>query len=299
MMTRSLQNRRGSTGAPLKQRFVKLLRELLKRNGIHQKDLVQKLGVTASAASQIFSGALIPSQLRLDQLFELLKPEVEEAELLEDMAFWLRSGRRIMPSEANRRLFLLRCRCGLSGADLAGRADMSPARVNALENQPGAVPTPFELAALAAVLGSNVLELADPGVAEADRRVEAADAEHTVLLPRLGIGELCDYDGRERLDVFAARRARGFAECVGISPDAAALFTAPAAALDIAGTGTLKMILCEHAPRGGEKLLLCGNSAGKFFIRGGGIFASAKDRHDAEWSIPLLEISYAPGGKKI
>ena len=152
-MTRSLQNRRGITGAPLKQRFVKLLRDLLKRNGIHQKDLVQELGVTASAASQIFSGALIPSQTRLDQLFELLKPEVEEAELLEDMAFWLRSGRRVMPSEANRKLFFMRCRSGLSNAELAGRTALPLARVNALENQPGAVPDPMELAALAEVLG--------------------------------------------------------------------------------------------------------------------------------------------------
>lgn len=297
-MTRSLQNRRGVTGAPLKQRFVKLLRELLKRNGIHQKDLVQKLGVTASAASQIFSGALIPSQPRLDQLFELLKPEVEEAELIEEMAFWLRSGRRVMPSEANRKLFFLRCRSGLSNAELAGRTALPLARVNALENQPGAVPDPVELAALAEVLGNGVFELTDSGAAEFGGRVEAADSGRVALLPQIGVEELCDYDGRERIGDLAARRARGFADYLGGFPGAAAVFVAPAAALGLEGSGTFKAVLCEATPRGMEKLFLCADAAGKFFIRGGGCFSPADGGDEAEWSIPLVEITYAPGGVK-
>ena len=298
-MTCTYQNRRGGTGAPLKQRFVKLLRELRKRNGIQQKDFVLKLGITASAASQIFSGALIPSPPRLDQLLEVLKPEVEEAQLLHDMAFWLRSGRREMPSEANRRLFFLRCRSGLSETDLERLSGIDAKRLNALEKQPGATPTDLELAALVAAMGKDVLAIAPSGRMEDRQRLDAADPGRTALLPRIGEKELRDYDGSEGIAAFGSRYARGFMECAGISPYAAAVAVVSASQLGFGGTGMLKMTLGESAPPDMEKLFLCGDRAGNLFILGGGFSTGAAScRKKAEWSIPLLEISYAPGREK-
>ena len=297
-MMHNYRTRRGGTGAPLKQRFVKLLRELLRRSGIRQKDLGPKLGVTASAASQILNGAMTPSQSRMDQLLELLKPEVAEAQLLQDMAFWLRSGRREMPSPTNRKLFFLRCRSGLSAADLARLAGIEPKRVHALENQPGAIPSDLELAALSAVLGEGVAELAAADGGDACRYVEAADSEHTAMLPQIGIGELRNYDGTEPIGDFAVRRARGFVECSDISPDAAAVCVVPAAEVELDGFGVLKMTLGEKPQRGMEKILLCADPAGKPFIRGWSFAPAADSRRKAVWSIPLLEISYTPGRKK-
>lgn len=296
-MTRTCQNRSDGSGAPLKRRFVKLLRELLKRNGIQQKDLVHKLGITASAASQIFSGAMTPSQLRIDQLIELLKPDVDEAQLLHKMAYWLRAGRREMPSRANRRLFYLRCRSGFSEADLAQRSGIPDKRLHALENQPAALPDATELAALAAILGEEALELASPENREPGKYAEAADSAHLALLPQIGAKELSDYSGGERIGDFASRRARRFVECVDAAPDAAAVCVVPAAAIGLGGSGILKMVLSEKTPPGMEKLSLCADRLGGLFIRGR-VFAAADDRRSAEWSIPLLEISYAPGRKK-
>ena len=293
-MARTCQNRRGGSGAPLKQRFVRLLHELLKRNGIRQKDLGRKLGVTASAASQILNGAMTPSKARLEQLLELLKPEVEESQLLQDMAFWLRSGRREMPSPANRRLFLLRCRSGLSEADLARTAGIDAKRLHALENQPGAVPTDLELVALSAVLGEGAAEIAAD--ARNDRLLaEAADSGRTAMLPQIGIDELRNYDGSERIGDFAARYARTFAECVDVFPGVAAVCVIPAAAAGLDGSGVLKMTLGEKNRRGMEKILLCLDTTGKLFIRGWGLLTAAGTRRRAVWSIPLFEISYAPG----
>ena len=292
-MTRTYQNRRGGSGAPLKQRFVKLLRELLKRNGIQQKDLVRELGITASAASQIFCGSMIPSQLRIDQLIELLKPEVDEAQLLHKMAYWLRSGRREMPSRANRRLFYLRCRGGFSEAGLAQRTGIALKRLQALQNQPGAVPDEAELAALAAVLGEEAAAIAAPD--DREDALEAADSAHAALLPQIGAEELRDYSAAAAIGDFASRRARGFAECVDVSPNAVAVCVVPAEAVGLGGSGILKMVLGEKALRGMEKLSLCADSAGGLFIRGRFFAAADDDRRKAEWSIPLMEISYAPG----
>ena len=294
-MARTCQNRRGGSGSPLRQRFVKSLRELLKRNGIQQKDLGRKLGVTASAASQILNGAMTPSQARLEQLLELLKPEVEESQLLQDMAFWLRSGRREMPSLANRRLFLLRCRSGLSEADLARTAGIDAKRLHALENQPGAVPTGLEIVALSAVLGEGAAEIAATDARDDGRSVEAADSGHTALLPQIGISELRNYDGIERIGDFAARYARCFAECIDVSPDAAAVCVIPAAAAELDGSGVLKMTLGERNRRGMEKILLCRDADGKLFIRGWALVPAAGGRRRAVWSIPILEINYTPG----
>lgn len=297
-MARTYQKRRTCCGTPLKQRFVKLLRELLKRNGIQQKDLVRRLGVTASAASQIFSGALIPSQARVDQLFEILKPEVHEAQLLQDMAFWLRSGRKEMPSCANRKLFFLRCRSGLPAADVARLSGIAPQRLDALENQPGAVPGVDELAALTAVLGGDGPGIAAHGVQEDVAYAEAADGGGVAMLPRIGAKELRDYDGRERITDFSSRHATGFAKCAGVSAQAAAVCVVPATEVGFGGSGTLKMILSEAAPPELEKISLCADASGKLFIRGGLLDAAPDARRQAEWSIPLLEISYAPGRNK-
>ena len=296
-MTRTYQNRRGGTGAPLRQRFVKLLRELLRRNDIQQKDLVSKLGITASAASQIFSGAMTPSQLRIDQLIELLKPEVAEAQLLHEMAYWLRSGRREMPSRANRKLFYLRCRSGLSENDLAQRSGIPPKRLHALENHPGVVPDEAELAALAAALGEEVLEIGSRDSPDRGKEIEAADSAQLALLPQIGAAELRDYTGGEGIGDFASRRARGFMECVEVSPEASAVGVVPAEAIGLGGSGMVKMVLGEKKPRGMEKLSLCADPAGKLFIRGR-FFAAEENRRKADWSIPLLEISYAPGRNK-
>ena len=297
-MTRTYQNRRGSAGSPLKQHFVKLLRELLERNGIQQKDLGLKLGITASAASQILGGAMTPSQPRMDQLLELLKPEVAEAQLLQDMVFWLRSGRREMPSGANRKLFFLRCRGGLSESDLARLSGLSSKRLHALENQPGAIPSEAELAALSAVLGEGVSEIAAPDRRDDDQYLEAADSERLALLPQIGIDELRNYDGAEPIGDFASRHARGFTACADISPEAMAVCVMPAAAMGLDGLGVLKMALGEKTPRGWEKIWLCADSAGELFIRGWAFAPAADSRRRAEWSIPLLEISYAPGRKR-
>ena len=90
----------------LKQQFLRLLRDVMRRNGVRQAEVARRLGMSASAISQVMNGVLLPSQRRLDQLFEILHPEVKEAEELQRMLYWLRSGREFPTSGNNRRLFV-------------------------------------------------------------------------------------------------------------------------------------------------------------------------------------------------
>ena len=285
----------------LKQQFVRLLRDILIRSGVRQKDLVRHLGISASAMSQMLSGLLIPTPKRLDQMFELLRPRVEDAEKLQHMIYWLRSGRNRMPSGMNRRLFMLRCQRGLSVSQLSAACGISEARLRRLERFPSVRMSVAEEAALAEVFGCSDGYLSGKSGYEqsVSLPLEASDA-HLVSLPSVDLEELREYAPPESIGRFVFSRARRFLQRAALPPEALAAVCAPAEQLRLALAGEVELILGDERPKGFLKLELCHAVAGGFFIRGeSGMFhpeALGRPCEDAtvKWSVPVLEVCYMP-----
>ena len=281
----------------LKQQFLRLLRDVMHRNGVRQKDLVQHLEVSASAMSQMLNGAMMPSQKRLDQMLEFLHPDLAEAEALQQMLYWLRAGRRRMPSGTNRRLFMLRCRSGISISRLAELSGISEVRLRRLESAATSQLSFDDAIVLAGVLGCSVGELTGEEVYEASASLPAEVAEaDTLSLPRIRLAELTEYNAGEHIGNFAFDRAGEFVERCLLSASAAAVVGASAAELNAALPGEFSLTLGDRKPEDFLPLELCRNAKGNFFIRGGGsgVFGIPDGGAEAIWAIPLLEICYIP-----
>ena len=295
MMTNTSGKRRSISGSPLRQQFAALLQQLLQRNAVRRSELVPRLGITASAVTQFLNGGMIPSQARLDQLFELLRPAAEEAKQLEQMAHWLRAGRDVMPSEANRKLFLLRCRSGMTTAELAERTGIPARRIDALENRPESLASARESFVLAEVLQCAPYDLSPYAPREASPMLEVAESGNLAMLPRIGPDEIRRYSPPERIVDFAARMARGFIARANVPPDTTAFFTAPAQLLGLPGRGVVTLALGEIADGEDDLPALGLSTTGKLRLTGESIFATRGGTAPLKWSIPLLEICYLPG----
>ena len=285
------------TDSSLKQRFLRLLREIMRRNKVRQKDLAKHLSVSASAMSQIMNGLLPPSQKRLDQMFELLKPELQEAEQLQDMLYWLRSGRRHLTLESNRRLFMLRCRCGISLRQLSESTMIPMARLRKLENSANTCISVDEAEALAGALGCSAKELTEGNEYEAQAvaPLEAAEGDR-IIVPRIGLAELADCPAGGNVGNHASDLARKFTECESYLDSATVVADASSEELHAAIPGSFSLTLGERRRDDSAGLELCMNTEGEFFVRGGrtGVFGVPGGGSSAVWSVPILKICYFP-----
>lgn len=281
----------------LKQQFLRLLREVMRRSGMQRKELMCRLGISASAMSQIFSGAMLPSQKRLDQLCEILHPALEEAESLQSMLYWLRSGRNRMPSDANRRLFMLRCRSGLTIRELAERSSISEARLRRLENSGGSRLSDDEIARLLPILECSAEDLnIDAAYGGAVSLPATAAEEDTVSLPRLELCDLEEYSEAEHIGNFAFDHARDFVERGLLSASATAVVCAEADELKAVVPGHFALTLGDRRPEEFLELELCRGEKGGFFVRGigAGIFGAPPENEEVRWALPILELCYIP-----
>ncbi|MBQ6352944.1 MAG: helix-turn-helix domain-containing protein [Lentisphaeria bacterium] len=136
----------------LKEQFTRTLRGALRASGVPRGELIRQLDVSASALSQMLSGALVPTLPRLDRIIEVLHPPVAVAEQLQTMLLWLRSGALHYPSAFNRRLFMARCSKKLTHEQLAELASMTVNRLRRLERTAYAEPTAAEVLTLSRLL---------------------------------------------------------------------------------------------------------------------------------------------------
>lgn len=282
---------------PLKQQFLHLLRDVMRRNGVRQADVARHLNMSASAMSQVMSGVMLPSQRRLDQMFEFLHPDLEEAEELQHMLYWLRSGRDSLTSGSNRRLFMLRCRSGMSIRQLSESTGMTGARLRKLENAAGACPTSEEATKLAGALGCSTDELIGEEKsyeASAALPVEAAEGLRCSL-PMISLADMTAYSAEDDIGEFAQRLVREYVAGDAVA-GASAVVGVSASELFSDLPGDFFLTLGDRNAEKNAALRLCRNASGEFFVRGArsGVFRKPGGGTDEVWSVPILEICYIP-----
>lgn len=285
----------------LKQEFVRLLHEVVRGGGMAGVELADRLGISASALSQMLSGKLLPTLPRLDMLVEALHPNADTAKRLQDMLLWLRSGCAGRPSDFNRRLFMVRCEKSLSVEQLAERAAIPVARVRRMERTAYAVPTAGELAALNSALGAELDVKAGGEPGGGVPSFDAAEANEE-MLPLIPVEALEEAAGRGE-DVLAEVLSCGmdFVALRGVPPEAAAVVRSGAARFGVAMPGTLELVLGRKRPRGFVDIALCADGEGRgLFVTGAApLFGGAGDEgrqaaKNAAWRLPVLRMNYIP-----
>ena len=293
----------GMAELSLKQQFVRSLRGMLRNSGMTRGELIAHLGISASAMSQMLKGELLPTASRLDKIIEFLHPPVDEAEKLQDMVLWLRSGSGRRRSEFNRRLFMARCQSSLTLEQLSAAAAIPVARLRRLEDTAYAVPTPDEVETLSMVLGLP-LEKGMFAVGRANDAAAPLEVAESVnmALPRITADVLNSYSARKDFLKFVEANAFGFWAFHLLPAEAVAVVSAPAARFGVSLPGVLELVLGSRRPEGFVRLDLCKESRGGLFMDGDGGFyggwllTERCSSRKAAWRLPVLQVNHIPDG---
>jgi len=283
----------------LKQQFVRSLRAMLRASGATRGELIAHLGISASAMSQMLKGDLLPTIAKLDRIIEFLHPPVEDAEKLQDMLLWLRSGAGRRRSEFNRRLFMARCRSSLTLEQLAAAAAIPVARLRRLESTAYAVPTPDEAEVLSTVLGQPLekgMLVPDESIAAPLEVAESA----SMALPRIAAEALGDYSARKDFLKFVESNCIGFWPFHMLPAEAVAVVSAPAARFGVPLPGALELVLGSRRPEGFMRLDLCKARRGGLFMDGDGeayggwLLSGQSEKIQTSWRLPVLQLNHIP-----
>ena len=289
---------------PLAVEFGRRLKSALVESGCRQSDLAMRLGISASAISQMLNGKMLPTLRRLNEILEFISASPAMAADLSAMLNGIKSGENAVKSEFNLRFFRMRCRRGLSPQQLANRLGMSAERLLALENDPEAQLTLEEADILAEIFdcspefllsGREYTYGRDPSVA-----LEVADRQ-AGFVPVLRLEDMDGYAPGVSLRDFFALRSRekqllsiNYADCEPVA------INADAAELGLPFTGIARILLCDERPDGFAECYLCRDRAGSYQLRDGnsallGCFSmESKGRFKPLWRLPVLEIVLQP-----
>lgn len=287
----------------LKQQFVRLLREVLNDSGMTRGELIAHLGISASAMSQMLKGELLPTVARLDQIIETLHPSVENAEKLQNMVLWLRSGATREHSDFNRRLFMARCQSSLTIDQLAMASAIPAGRLRRLESTAYAVPTPDEAATLSGIFGlpleAGILVAGASGQGAPQKVAESLN----VVLPKITVDALSAYPAKADLLKYVEANSIGFLAFHLLPAEAVAVVCAPAKRFGVALPGMLELVLGNARPRGFMRLELCREARGNGLFMDGdadfyGNVLSQGDvgKKKAAWRLPVLQVNHIPEG---
>ena len=288
----------------LKERFARLLREVLRGSGMTRGELIARLGISASGMSQMLNGDILPTVQRLDRMIELMHPAADDAEKLQNMLLWLRSGSAKCPSEFNRRLFMARCQRAMTIEELAMASAIPAGRLRRLERTAYAAPTPDEVAALSGILGQPLRD----GVFVSDlvpartAPLEVADSAITAL-PMIDAESLGSYSARLDFVRFVEDHGIGFWPFYLLPAEAVAVVRAPSEKFGVALPGHLELVLGKDRPQGFTELDLCRAArGGGLFIDGDmslygqGLLAASRQDGRAAWRLPILQMNHIPDG---
>ena len=287
----------------MKQQFVRLLREVLRNSGMTRGELIGHLRISASGMSQMLNGDLLPTIRRLDQIIELLHPSAEDAEKLQTMVLWLRSGSSRCPSEFNRRLFMARCQSSLSIEQLAMAAAIPVSRLRRLERTSYAEPTSEEISTLSGILGQPLKDgyfvTTDDMVQRAP--LEVADSAISVL-PLISVESLGSYSARMDLIRFSEKNRIGYWSFYLLPAEAVTVVRASSSQFGIDLPGQIELVLGNRRPGRFFRLDLCRDA------RGGGLFLDGDVKQYGDgvlaahsgarpvWRLPVLRMSHIPDG---
>ena len=283
----------------LKQQFVRLLREVLRNSGMTRGELIGHLRISASGMSQMLNGDLLPTIRRLDQIIELLHPSAEDAEKLQTMVLWLRSGSSRCPSEFNRRLFMARCQSSLSIEQLAMAAAIPVSRLRRLERTAYAEPTSEEISTLSGILGQPLKD--GYFVTAAEAPLEVADSEISVL-PMISVESLESYSARMDLIRFSEKNRIGYWAFYLLPAEAVTVVRASSSHFGIDLPGQVELVLGSRRPGRFFSLDLCRAArGGGLFLDGDvkqygdGVLAAHRNARPV-WRLPVLRMSHIPDG---
>ena len=283
----------------LKQQFLRALDAMLRAGGVPRKEVVRQMEVSQSALSQILRGTILPTQQRLDRLFELLHPPVEEAEKLQDMLLWLRAGFTHYPSDFNRKLFFARCHRGMSIEALSAASDIPVNRLRRLERTAYAEPEPEEVLMLSYVLGYPLSDdplMADPVAPQ--KPLEAAESD-IVMLHRLSVADMRKYQGEKDFWHFVSSLHRGYLSFRDLPGEAMAVLCTKTGELNIRLPGSVELVLAGRRPSGFAELdLVCVGEEREFYIRDGegtlGGDLAAEQSGEEIWRLPVVRMNLIP-----
>ena len=288
----------------LKEQFLRLLRKVVRDSGATRAELIDRLGISASAVSQMLSGDLLPTVQRLDQIIEHLHPASDDAEKLQNMLLWLRSGSSRNPSEFNRRLFMARCQNSLTIDQLALASAIPASRLRRLERTSYAEPTMDEAATLSRILGQALVDglLMDDPVPALTAVRKVAESADDMVLPRITLERLSTYSAGSNILKFAEKNSCGFLAFHLLPAEAVAAVRAPAKRFGAALPGTLELVLGNGRPDGFMRIELCLERSGKdFFMDGdealfGSFWTASSHKRAAAWRLPVLQVNHIPKG---
>ncbi len=163
----------------LRSKFAEILRHEIVRAKVRQNAIAAKLGVSASAISQLLQGKIVPSMTQLNMMNEMLGLDRHRSFELRCMLSRIRCGEDTLQSPLGELLSRYRHERGFSIEELSRSAQIPETTLEEMENAADIVPDVADLQRLALVLRCPIDELFM--AAGMDRRVYD---DHRISLTR-------------------------------------------------------------------------------------------------------------------
>ena len=272
--------------------FARQLMMLIRKSGMRQIELAERIGVSSAAISQFVHGVTLPTQRHILAIFDALQIPAKGRSQIQYQLMLARSEPRKNSSNQFPALFPLRTKKGLSIAQVEARTGICQERIVELEQDGNATISDDEKRKFSEIYGI--------GAADDDANYGEAAGYDSSGAPQIMVSDPLDYNRDEPIHKFAWRNIRNFLSRPVNDVKNPVIAQAFSNEIGFLHDGLLQLVLTEAPPSGYEPLELRLYQGGIFRLWQPGMNKEQDDVPSFEthgtllWSIPVAEIVLQP-----
>ena len=234
------------------------IRQFLRRRGLTQKTVAQRINISPSVFSQMLKGKVRFTIIQLEMLITFLHPDCGTREQWRNMFWSVDQGMESTSQEGCEHIKVLREKRGLSLPMLSNRTGIKTARLQAIENSGGV----YALSDGESKVLGKVLGFRDSG-----SLIMSYSTASQSSLPLLYFEDFAFYDHKKPLSELVLERSQEKVpwEIFSVRPAAAILTDSCKVQLNL--PGFVILVVTDRDESDTHKFELCCDRDGNYFIR--------------------------------